>query len=255
MKLRKGLVITLLFPKGFGFAFKILLPIGGPSPSSGSRIVIKNGAVFSHPAEATRDSTENGDNISPFPNLLARYMNLSERRPLATQSISAGAISAVGDILAQFIEAKVSKTVFALNWIRLFAFWASGTLYVGPFVYLWYELLAKMGKWMESKHDSHKLTQTLAQVVVDQTVGVAFFFPPYFFVYELFAAGITGRAIDMAATYSKCVTQMAPVLIMNYRVWPLTTWILFAHVPQSLRVLVSSTIGVLWNAYLCTRVA
>jgi hypothetical protein len=62
-------------------------------------------------------------------------------------------------------------------------------------------------------------------------------------------------APDLAATHSKCLTELASVFIMQYRVWPITNWVIFAYIPENLRVLASNIVGVFWNAYLCTRVA
>jgi protein Mpv17 len=128
-------------------------------------------------------------------NLYSRYMDLLDRRPFLTQSISAGIISALGDVLSQWIELK--HTSLSLNWVRLIAFWVCGTLYVGPFVHLWYNQLWKMGRWMERKYQTSKRIQTLSQVIVDQTVGVAFFFPTYFYSYEYIEALIAWRGTSI----------------------------------------------------------
>jgi len=42
---------------------------------------------------------------------------------------------------------------------------------------------------------------------------------------------------------------------MQYRVWPLVTFLIFTYIPESLRVLAGNVVAVVWNAYLCTRVA
>lgn len=128
-------------------------------------------------------------------NLYSRYMDLLDRRPFLTQSISAGVISALGDVLSQWIELK--HIFLSLNWVRLFTFWVCGTLYVGPFVHLWYNQLWKMGRWMERKYQTSKRIQTLSQVIVDQTVGVAFFFPTYFYAYEYIEALIAWRGTSI----------------------------------------------------------
>jgi protein Mpv17 len=134
---------------------------------------------------------ESDGNLTGGSNLYSRYMDLLDRRPFVTQSISAGIISALGDVLSQWIELK--RISLSLNWVRLIAFWICGTLYVGPFIHLWYNQLWKMGRWMERKYQTSKRIQTLAQVIVDQTVGVAFFFPAYFYSYEYIEALITWR--------------------------------------------------------------
>ena len=54
---------------------------------------------------------------------------------------------------------------------------------------------------------------------------------------------------------AKCREQIGSVLLLQYYVWPLTNWINFAYIPESLRVLVSDLVAVMFNAYLCTLVA
>lgn len=67
-------------------------------------------------------------------------------------------------------------------------------LYIGPYVHTWYEQLWKIGRWMEDKFESPKRTQTIVQLLVDQTVGIAIFFSTYFYVYEIIDALVSRRS-------------------------------------------------------------
>ena len=272
---KRCLAIVVLLPMALCFTSKSIA-LGNVQNS-------RNGQVDrTHVVAVATHATARHVNLGRS-NLYTRYMDLLERQPFLTQSISAGIISALGDVLSQWIELK--HISFSLNWVRLITFLVCGTLYVGPFVHLWYKKLWKMGRWMEGKYQTSKQIQTLSQVIVDQTVGVAFFFPTYFYAYEYMEALISWRgtsvmlctsawgprcclfsfllslpiflviAPNLAATHSMCWTELASVLIMQYRIWPITNWVIFAHVPENLRVLASNFVAVAWNAYLCARVA
>lgn len=121
------------------------------------------------------------------------YVELCEKKPVLTKSVTAAFVNAIGDILSQVVAAYVTKSALQIKWNRLGAFFLCGLLYVGPFVHLWYEQLWKLGRWMERKYGSSKTWQTVAQLFMDQTVGVAIFFPSYFYVYEYLEALVVWR--------------------------------------------------------------
>mmetsp|Transcript_7512 Transcript_7512/g.10671 ORF Transcript_7512/g.10671 Transcript_7512/m.10671 type:complete len:307 (+) Transcript_7512:244-1164(+) len=183
------------------------------------------------------------------------YMKALDKKPLITKSITTAFVSVLGDRLAQGIEANTAGTVLVLNWVRLSTFFIAGGVFVGPFVHTWYEQLWKLGRWMERKYGSSKKLQTVVQVITDQTIGVAMFFPTYFYVYEAIEAAIGMRVPSFHMATAKCREQIGSVLLLQYYVWPLTNWINFAYIPESLRVLVSDLVAVMFNAYLCTLVA
>jgi len=183
------------------------------------------------------------------------YMKALDRKPLITKSITTAFISALGDRFAQSIEANTAGTTLVLNWVRLATFFIAGGTFVGPFVHTWYEQLWKLGRWMEKNFGSSKKLQAVVQVVTDQTIGVAIFFPTYFYMYEIIEAAISMRVPEFHMATAKCREQIGSVLLLQYYVWPLTNWINFAYVPESLRVLASDIVAVIFNAYLCTLVA
>lgn len=125
--------------------------------------------------------------------MYSSYMDVLDRKPVITKSVTAAVVSVLGDWLAQWLEAKLAGNRLILNWVRLGAFFLCGLVYVGPFVHVWYEQLWKLGRWMKSKYNSSKNLQILAQVITDQTVGVAIFFPSYFYVYEFLEAIVARR--------------------------------------------------------------
>eukprot|EP00978_Attheya_sp_CCMP212_P019834 scaffold56163_cov41-Attheya_sp.AAC.1 len=165
-----------------------------------------------------RGGAEVDDNVEVPKNkvvqLYSSYMKSLDKHPVRTKSITAGIVLAVGDLLAQSIESSVAKKPsFIVNWTRLNAFLLTGALYVGPFVHYWFELLWMMGRWLERNHDVSKGWQTMTQLFTDQTIGILFFFPPYFYVYELFEAfvGLRVRHAHVIACTHNHVVNHSPL--------------------------------------------
>jgi hypothetical protein len=121
------------------------------------------------------------------------YLHLCETRPFATNSIAAGILAGVGDMLAQALETGFVGAGFSsFNWIRWRTFMLTGLLFEGPWMTFWYKCLKRVGRWMENKFQSGPRQQVLGQVVVGQTLGVAIFYPAFFAAYETIGAILSG---------------------------------------------------------------
>lgn len=120
--------------------------------------------------------------------LCKKYHQLCELRPFPTKSITAGIVAGLGAILCQWIPALslASPTThsLAVDWHKVRSFALTGLVFEGPYMHLWFEQLFWLGRYLESKHGVSSRISTGFQIAVDQTIGVAFFFPAYFFVYE-----------------------------------------------------------------------
>jgi hypothetical protein len=130
---------------------------------------------------------------STLVNLYQSYLRAIEERPFLTKGITAAVVNFFGDMLAQFLEASKAGTAFVPNWVRLQGFFLCGLIYTGPYVHAWYQQLWKVGSWMQRKFDSPKQVQTMAQLILDQTIGVCIFFSTYFYVYEIIDALVSRR--------------------------------------------------------------
>mmetsp|Transcript_16221 Transcript_16221/g.24505 ORF Transcript_16221/g.24505 Transcript_16221/m.24505 type:complete len:272 (-) Transcript_16221:171-986(-) len=183
------------------------------------------------------------------------YIDWLDHSPLVTTSVTAAVINGLGDLLAQSLEAHVIGTKFIINWTRFNAFFVSGLLFVGPFLQCWFGRLWAMGRWMERKVTKRKIWQIVAQVTVDQTLGVLLFFPTYFYAYEFSEALVSFRAPTWASATEKLKLELVNVFVTQYKVWPVFNMIIFGLVPEHFRVLTSNVVAVFWNAYLCTRVS
>lgn len=136
-----------------------------------------------------------------FKQAFAKYDTLCKEKPLRTKSVTSAVISALGSVVSQTLMAVVKGKPAVINPNTVLAFFLTGLLYIGPFYHYWYEQLWTMGGWMERRYRSSPQTQTLAQIGVDQTIGVLAFFPIYFYVYEIFEALAFGRGKSFAVVF------------------------------------------------------
>lgn len=294
MRQRKLLATLLLWAAAFlgkgkvvieaagGTAARVQLPSrhnrGTPTnkkPLRQRRLVGTAQKEVKHPFFGGRQSTsekqttkskrlKNEQSLSSSRSFYTWYLQSCTNRPFLTKGLTAGFIAALGDFLAQQFEAaslaKVDSTTIpaihlVLNLQRLLSFFLCGTLYTGPFVHVWYQGLAHMGRVVKSKLGANNLQQLVSQVLVDQTVGVVLFFPLYIVVYDLLEAILLGQLPSLGHAIAKCQTHIRQVILMQYRIFPIANTINFALVPEQLRALFSNSVSLFWNIYLCSIVA
>lgn len=183
------------------------------------------------------------------------YLHKCAEDPLVTKSISAAVINLFGDVLAQNFEAFLSGENVVLNVKRMTTFFLCGLLYVGPFVHYWYDLLFRLGNTVQKKYKFSKVKVLLTQVLTDQSLGVALYFPSYFYVFEFLEALVLQRTPSLDRATKKCLGQLSAVLGMQYRIFPITNAFNLAVIPPELRVLFSNAVSIFWNMYLCTLLA
>jgi hypothetical protein len=123
-----------------------------------------------------------------------RYLHLCKNRPFLTNSITAGVLAGVGDMLAQALQTGSAAAGFpSFNLVRWTTFMLTGLLFEGPWMTFWYKCLKRLGRWMEHKFQSGPRQQVLGQVVAGRTLGAAIIYPTYFVVYEGIGALLTGQ--------------------------------------------------------------
>ena len=191
--------------------------------------------------------------------IYTNYLNWLDRKPMTANAVTAGIISAIGDILAQWIETTVTGVPLRrINLIRMTSFFFSGVIFVGPYLYLFYDALWKLGKRWNAKHNLSKRRMVCLQVLIDQTIGIVIFFPLYNYIYECVESLLALQGIStavMSRATAKMRREIVSVVITNWMLWIPAQFITFAYVPERLRVIVVNIVSVIWNAYLCTRVA
>lgn len=144
------------------------------------RICTKSSSTCS---EQALDESNNGRSV--ISRWYHKYLDLSSQRPYCTKAVSAGLTAGAGAILSQWIQAKSGGVHLAIDWHLVRSFTLTGLLFEGPYLHWWFDQLFKFGRFLGSKGVSSRIS-TIAQVAVDQTIGVAVFFPGYFFFYEIF---------------------------------------------------------------------
>lgn len=175
---------------------------------------------------------------SAAPGLWAAYLSYLEREPLRTKAVTAGVLSAVSDLLAQRLSAPEASKA-RIDWSSVAKQVAVGLALRGPVGHYWFAFLDRaFARW-----DQAALSTAVAKVLVDQAVMSPLFNWLYFYV----MGALDGRTLDQVA--AKVRTDFRPLMIANYRVWPLVNLVNFKLVPPQLRVLFGNLVGVLWTAY------
>ena len=140
-----------------------------------------------HPDQQSLEAEDNTESNKSF---LARwydkYLDLNERRPYPTKAVSECVIVGLGAMLSQWIQAMATKTTpLVMDWHLVRSFALTGLLFEGPYLHWWYEQLFKFGRFLDAKTTVSSRVQTVAQIAIDETIGVIIFFPAYFLAYEL----------------------------------------------------------------------
>lgn len=242
-----------------------------------------------------------GTNILQKLHFYEGFLNLCDQKPLITKSLAACILSGLGDVMAQLWDMREyhhrtttpAVAAVSFNSRRLVSFMLMGLLVEGPYFHFWFELLWFVGSSLEKQRQQRSSqlskTTTLAQVILDQTVGVAIFFPAYFYLFECIESLVFWKGNDkkwncslyntLASSYSHlqsslrcricsianavprfdlahthCLEQVGNIWRTQYCIWPAANWIIFRYVPRALRVTCSNMVAVLWNAYLHTQV-
>lgn len=133
--------------------------------------------------------------------LCQKYVALNERRPLATKGVSAAIVQGMGDILSQYLTtiattATTGPQPFQWNMLRTLTFMFVGLCYKGPVLHVWYKALAKVAQWTKVRRGFSETQQSLTALTVDQTIGVAIFYPLYYVAYEIFSSVVSLQGTD-----------------------------------------------------------
>ncbi|GFR48879.1 hypothetical protein Agub_g10821 [Astrephomene gubernaculifera] len=155
-------------------------------------------------------------------------------------ALTSGALSAVGDLLAQ---ALISQTAAregapkpAYDPMRTLRMLGYGFLWYGPCQFYWYNLLEYM---LPIKNTANFLTKVTANqlVLAPTTLSTVF-------CYNLLLTG-NGAAIP-----GKLRNDLWPTMVNGWKFWIPAASINFYCVPLQYQVLYMSACGVLWTAYL-----
>jgi len=170
--------------------------------------------------------------------LRALYSGLLTRHPVMVQSVQAGALMAVGDVLAQAAVERRALKDFDLS--RMGRFFGIGLCLVGPGLRLWYGALDQfVGR--------HGARIVIRKVALDQGVFAPLFLGNFLVVLGL----LQGR--DWPQIQTKMRAEYSDILFNNWKLWPGVQLVNFYMVPLRHQVLFVQTIAIFWNTYLAWK--
>ena len=146
--------------------------------------------VASVPVEPLKESSPL---VSGMKNAARKYMTLSEEKPILTKGVSAALVGAVGDVFSQSLFAYATGARFQWDMMRTLTFMMMGLFFKGPALHMWYNVLGRVAHWTKVRKGFGETKQSLTALTLDQTLGVAIFYPLYFIVFELFSSTLCLR--------------------------------------------------------------
>ncbi|KAL1987130.1 hypothetical protein VTN96DRAFT_4736 [Rasamsonia emersonii] len=179
--------------------------------------------------------------------------------PIVKATLQAAVINASSNVMAQAITAYRTQKPFRLDVTSLVQFTTCAVI-LTPLTYLWINNLEsafpafsnedhQQPKKTDEKGDGKKnqklnIKNTVAKVVLDQTVGAALNT-----VLFLTTMGIL-RGQDSNAVLNSIRNDFWPIMIAGLKMWPLASILCFTVVPHDKRLLVGSLFGFVWAIYL-----
>ncbi|KAH9488967.1 Protein Mpv17 [Bulinus truncatus] len=166
--------------------------------------------------------------------LWQRYSLLLKNYPLRTMAFTTGTLMASGDCISQLAIEKKKLKQYDVK--RTGRFLVLGFFVFGPIMRGWYLVLDRMY--------SGKKLAAVKMMATDQLCMSPFFLSTFLTVMGV----LKGETIeDIKNKFKK---DFCPILLNNYKVWPLAQLINFYFMPLQHRVLFVNFIALGWNTYL-----
>ncbi|KAJ1635783.1 hypothetical protein T492DRAFT_963965 [Pavlovales sp. CCMP2436] len=179
------------------------------------------------------------------------YVALLEEKPIRTKMATAAVLSAIGDLLAQTLDAAVTsfcpRRMLVLVFINI--------IYFAPMLHYWYIFFDYVvGKQLKLKAGTMK--STAAYLALDQLMNAPVTLLGFFAIFTLInaisevAVGVPfpGLAALAATVSAKVQGSYVTALVANWKVWTAPQLLNFAVVPAPLRVPFANVVAILWNA-------
>ncbi|KAF0852170.1 putative inner mitochondrial membrane protein Mpv17/PMP22 superfamily member [Andalucia godoyi] len=171
------------------------------------------------------------------------YLQQLSTHPIRTKCITGGTLAALGDALAQVLLSDGSKSFDISRFLQLTVF---GVICRPP-MHVWYKRLDRVvpGSNAES---------TLAKLALDQLVFNPVFYVAWYAYRILLWDWSKGRGRGKLEKLVQTLRQsLWPVLMDNWKVWPVIMLVCFAYVPENLQVPFINIVGLLWNIFFSWR--
>ena len=171
--------------------------------------------------------------------LWARYLSLLETRPIVTKAVTSAALYVVGDTLAQKLDGTLDRSGYDVARGRTAVIW--GGLIFAPIAHGWYNrVLNPMFPGTSAK-------SILAKTALDQTLWAL----PANAAYIGCSNLLMGRSVDEAKEVVQ--TQIKPVMLTNWSVWPAIQLANFRFIPPPLQLPVINVAIVGWSCFLAIK--
>ncbi|KAK9831284.1 hypothetical protein WJX74_010269 [Apatococcus lobatus] len=163
----------------------------------------------------------------------AWYLKELDQKPMLTKSWTSGALSVLGDVLAQlFVE---QKALGDLELYRVFVFTFMSCC-IGPILHLWFIFMSRIIK-------AEGTSGAVYRLLLDQGL-FAPFMVGLMMSTVLILEGHPGIVLD------KLRQDWKSTVFANWKLWVPSQFINFRFVPQQLQVLVVNLVGLIWSTYL-----
>ncbi|VDN08279.1 unnamed protein product [Thelazia callipaeda] len=149
------------------------------------------------------------------------------KKPFWTQVIISGTIAGMGDIIGQVVLEK-RRTIKTYDFIRSARF--------APVLYHWFHFLEQLS--------GQPKFRPLKRMLIDQIIMAPLLTFTFITTIHLLEGRKPGKAVEISRQ------QIGPILINNYKIWPLVQILNFYLIPLQYRVIMVQLIGVFWNAYI-----
>ncbi|KAJ3214993.1 hypothetical protein HK099_006572 [Clydaea vesicula] len=136
------------------------------------------------------------------------YSSLLHKHPIFIQSLSAGALFGLGDVISQVVVEKKIQKNENYDFNRSARFLLYGTFIAGPSVSSWYILINRKFASLSP------VKALLAKVSLDQLI----FAPSFIAVFFTYNSLCEGRTLS--ETKEKLSLAFPSALINNYKIWP-----------------------------------
>ena len=173
--------------------------------------------------------------------LWGKYMDLLERKPLATKVATSGVLAFGSDVICQKIDSAYINKGKEYDWVRTARFTGLGLFYMPPILHHWYG-------WLMRAFTGTGALVTVQRVALDQCC-----FAPIYLA-GLFSCDMVleGKADKVEA---KLRSELLNTVMANFSVWVPVMFFAFKFVPANLQVQYSNVAGFFWNIYLSFKLA
>eukprot|EP00347_Sterkiella_histriomuscorum_P009534 403340840 len=172
-------------------------------------------------------------------NILVKYNQCLQKRPLVTKMITSGALGGIGDVLCQYMEQKYKLSESkGWNWQRTSNFMMMGCFFSAPILHIHFSKLLPLIAPLQTRAHAFK------KLFVDQLIVS----PLFMIGWYMAISSLDGKPIKKSIEDLKLKFQ--PTMMAHWKVWPAVNYINFLFVPVHYQVLFANLISLFFNSYL-----